>query len=177
MSREGRKYVVFGVLALLMIALDQWTKGLVRDVLKPLGYAGKSVYGQVVMLRYTENPGVAFGMLRDLQGGRLILGAIATIGFVLVIHYLRITPPERLRLQVALGLIAGGAGNLIDRIRFGRVTDFVVVDLGFWPFSPWPSFNVADAALVVGVGLMLIDMVRPPKEEAVAPTARSVDEG
>jgi len=175
MSRESRKYVVFGVLAVLMIALDQWTKGLVRSAIKPLGYAGKRVFGDVVMLHYGENPGVAFGMLQGLPGRRYILATMAVLCFVLVFRYLWATPNDRLRQHVALGVIAGGAGNLIDRIRFGSVTDFVVVNLGFWPCNPWPSFNVADAALVVGVGLMLIDMIVPLKEAAV--TAPSVKEG
>jgi signal peptidase II len=69
---------------------------------------------------------------------------------------------------VALGLVGGGAiGNLIDRVIYGSVTDFVVVDLGFWPLNPWPAFNVADAALVVGVLLMVVDVFRAPKAAAV----------
>jgi signal peptidase II len=73
---------------------------------------------------------------------------------------------------VALGLVGGGAiGNLIDRIALGGVTDFLVFDLGFWPFNPWPAFNIADAALVVGVGLMAIDLARPQRTEAVGTPA------
>ena len=110
-------------------------------------------------------------MLQQLPGNRVILTLIALAAFVLVIFYLRKTEPEQRRFQVALGLVGGGAiGNLIDRIAFGGVTDFLVFDLGFWPFNPWPAFNIADAALVVGVGLMAIDMVRPP-QSATAATA------
>jgi signal peptidase II len=165
MTQERRKYVVFGVLAALAVLLDQWTKVLARDALKGLGFAGKAVLGdRVFVLRYSENTGVAFGMLQELPGGRIILTLLALAALALVIHYLRRTDPSQLRLQVALGLIGGGAiGNLTDRIRFGSVTDFLVFDLGFWPFNPWPAFNIADAALVIGVGLMAIDMFRAPK--------------
>jgi signal peptidase II len=169
MSHERRKYIIFGIVALVAIALDQWTKILARANLKHLGYAGKSVMGDKFVLRYSENPGVAFGMLQSLSGGRIILTIVAIIAFALVISYLRKTEPDQVRLQVALGLVGGGAiGNLIDRIIYGAVTDFLVFDLGFWPLNPWPAFNIADAALVVGVGLMAIDMARPPKDSAAA---------
>ena len=58
-------------------------------------------------------------------------------------------------MRVGVGLLLGGAiGNLIDRIRFGEVTDFLYVDLGFWPLDPWPSFNVADASLTTGIFIL-----------------------
>jgi signal peptidase II len=68
-------------------------------------------------------------------------------------------------MHAALGLVGGGAiGNLIDRILYGRVTDFIV-----WHYKghEWPAFNIADAALVVGVGLMGLDMLLAPKPAAV----------
>ncbi len=68
-------------------------------------------------LRYAENPGVAFSMLQDMPGGRVLLTLLAVAAFVLVIVYLRKTPVESSRLHVALGLVGGGAiGNLIDRM-------------------------------------------------------------
>lgn len=67
--------------------------------------------------------------------------------------------PSATRIHVALGLIAGGAiGNLVDRLLYARVVDFVLVDLDFWPLDPWPVFNVADVVLVVGVCLMILDL-------------------
>jgi signal peptidase II len=168
MTADRRKYYIFGGIAALSILLDQWTKVLARAHLKQLGHAGRSVIDGKFVLRYSENPGVAFGMLQSLTGGRIILTVVALAAFGLVISYLRKTDPGQRRLQIALGLVGGGAiGNLIDRIGLGAVTDFLVFDLGFWPLNPWPAFNIADAALVVGVGLMAIDMTRPPK---IAPT-------
>jgi signal peptidase II len=99
-----------------------------------------------------------------LPGGRLLLTLMAVAAFALVIAYLRKTDPAATRLHVALGLVGGGAiGNLIDRIQYGRVTDFIV-----WHIKghEWPAFNVADAALCIGVGLMLLDMVRAKPQAA-----------
>jgi signal peptidase II len=166
MTPERRKYVLFGVLAAVTIGLDQWTKILARTHLKHLGYAGKQVWGDRFVLRYSENTGVAFGLFQSLSGGRIILTIFALAALALVISYLRKTDNAQVRLQTALGLIGGGAiGNVIDRVTLGAVTDFLVVDLGVWPLNPWPAFNIADAGLVVGMGLMAIDMIRPPKTE------------
>ena len=107
-------------------------------------------------LRYAENPGVAFSMLQDLPGGRLLLTLLAIAAFALVLVYLRKTPVESTRLHIALGLVGGGAiGNLIDRMLYGKVTDFIVWKVGV---HEWPAYNIADAALCVGVGLMVLDM-------------------
>jgi signal peptidase II len=172
MTPERRKYVVFAVVAAVAIALDQWTKILARQHLKSLGYAGRKVIDGIFTLRYSENTGVAFGMLQSLSGGRVILTLIALAAFALVLYYLYKSETEQKRFHVALGLVGGGAiGNLIDRIALGGVTDFLVFDLGFWPFNPWPAFNIADAALVVGVGLMAIDLARPQRTEAVGTPA------
>jgi signal peptidase II len=161
MTPDRRKYVVFGVLAALTIALDQWTKVLARH---HLGAGAKAVFGHYVSFRLSENSGVAFGMLQRLPGGRMWLTLVALAAFGLVLHYLRKTPATILRMHVALGLVGGGAiGNVIDRLMFGSVTDFLVVDLGFWPLNPWPAFNVADAALVIGVLLMVLDVFGSPK--------------
>lgn len=164
MTPDRRKYLVVGVLAVVILVLDQWTKALVRTHVKPLGYAGKSLLGDVLTLQYVENTGISFGLFRTMPGGRFILSGLALLAFVLVYHLIRQTPADRVRLHVALGLVVGGIGNVIDRIRLGSVTDFIVADLGFWPFNPWYAFNVSDAALVVGVFLMLID--RPPQKAA-----------
>ena len=121
MTPERRKYVIFGVVAAVAIVLDQWTKILARQHLKPLGYAGRKVIDGIFTLRYSENTGVAFGMLQSLTGGRIILTLVALAAFALVLYYLRKTDPDQRRFQVALGLVGGGAiGNLIDRIMLRR---------------------------------------------------------
>ena len=138
--------------------LDQWTKVLARDVLRPLGpFDPKVVIEGFFNLRYSENPGVAFGMLQQMPGGRVVLTLLAVAAFVLVIVYLRKTDADATRLHVALGLVGGGAiGNLIDRVSYGRVTDFIVWHVK--GIHEWPAFNIADAALCIGVALMVLDM-------------------
>jgi signal peptidase II len=149
-----RKYVLFGVFGAISLILDLWTKVLARQDLR--GHGTKVVIPNYFDLRYAENPGVAFSMLQEIPGGRVLLTLLAVAAFLLVVVYLRKTPNDATRLHVALGLVGGGAiGNLIDRVLYARVTDFVV-----WKYHQheWPVFNVADAALCVGVGLMVLDM-------------------
>jgi signal peptidase II len=155
-----RKYVLFTVFALISLIFDQWTKVLARQHLRGRGV--KVVVPNYFDLRYAENPGVAFSMLQEIPGGRVLLTLLAIAAFVLVIVYLRKTPNESTRLHVALGLVGGGAiGNLIDRVLYARVTDFIV-----WKYyeHDWPVFNIADAALCIGVGLMVLDMLLTRKE-------------
>jgi signal peptidase II len=158
-----RKYILFSVLGALTILLDQWSKIWARTNLQPLRFGEKKVVIEGYFdMRYSENPGVAFGMFQNLQGGRVILTLVALFALVMVVLYLRKTDDKHTRLHAALGLIGGGAiGNLIDRIAFGKVTDFIV-----WRYkqNEWPAFNIADAALVVGVGLMVLDMLLAPKQ-------------
>jgi signal peptidase II len=163
MNLERRKYVIFGVLGALSLILDQWTKVLAREKLR--GHEMVVVVKGFFNLRYSENTGVAFGMFQTLPGGRFLLTLVAVVAFVLVLHYLRKTEAKHTRMHAALGLVGGGAiGNLIDRILYGRVTDFIV-----WHYKghEWPAFNIADAALVVGVALMGLDMLLAPKPAAV----------
>lgn len=171
MTPERRKYLIFGVLGALSIALDQWTKALARAALDPDGNSYSDGVVKVVIdgffrLRYSANTGVAFGLFQsDHVGVRIVLTAVAVLAFVLVIHYLRKTDVHHTRMHAALGLVGGGAiGNLIDRIVFGKVTDFIV---WHWKHHEWPAFNIADAALVIGVGLMGLDMLLTPKPAAV----------
>lgn len=165
MTPPRRKIFLFSVFAALSLVLDQWTKALAREALRPRGPMNpKVVIPNYFDLRYAENPGVAFSMFQDLPGGRLLLTILAVAAFGMVIAYLRRTPLHATRLHIALGLIGGGAiGNLVDRVIFGRVTDFIVWKKGT---LEWPAFNIADAALCIGVGLMLLDMFLTRKETA-----------
>jgi signal peptidase II len=150
--------VVFATAAVVALVLDQWTKVLARTHLKPLGpWGSKTVVENYFDLRYSENAGVAFGMFQQLPGGRIWLTLVALAALLLVGYYLLRSGPRQTRLHLALGLVGGGAvGNLVDRIAYGRVTDFIVWRVGR---HEWPAFNIADAALVVGVGLMALDMI------------------
>jgi signal peptidase II len=156
-----RKYVIFAALALISAVADQLSKAWVQHHLPALGRDGMSVLGRRLILIYAENPGIAFSQFQNLSGGRVVLSVAALAALALVIAYLRKVPASNAGTIAGLGLIWGGAlGNVIDRVTHGSVTDFVLVNLGVWPFNPWPVFNVADAVLVAGVALMILARFR-----------------
>ena len=106
---------------------------------------------------YATNTGVAFSMLDD-QGdaGRWGLSVVAIVAGVLVLYYFWRTPRADDRMLGGLALLlAGIAGNVLDRLRLGFVIDFIDVQFGNWHY---PTFNVADMAIVIGAGLLIIDM-------------------
>lgn len=154
----GRNFVVFSLFTALTLGLDQWTKELARQLLRPRGPLHPKVIVEGYFdLRYGENPGGAFSVLQDVAGGRLLLALLAMATFLLILLYRRKSPGASMRLHIALGLVAGGAaGNLVDRVLYGRVTDFIV-----WKVGPreWPAFNIADAALCIGVALMVAHII------------------
>jgi signal peptidase II len=154
MSRKAR----FLLIALAVLALDQWTKWLVELHL-PFPSSTEIVPG-LFHLSHLRNTGVAFGML-DSFGPEfsrwglslLAFGALALVGWLF-----RTAPPESTLLLSALSLVLGGAcGNLLDRLFQGAVTDFLGVYLGSYR---WPDFNVADSAISVGLVLLLFDSLR-----------------
>jgi signal peptidase II len=163
-TREGRRarLIRFLVPCAITLASDQATKHWARAALGPEGsHKVQRLIGDTLSFRYAENPGIAFSMLRDMPAGRFVLAGLALIALVLVVRYLQATSVHQRTVHAALGFIGGGAiGNLIDRVIYSRVVDFILVDLDVWPANPWPVFNVADIALVVGVALIALDMVR-----------------
>src|SRR5580692_1609693 len=120
MTPTRRKYVLFSVFMVISLALDQWTKMMARADLRPRGpFNPKVIVSGYFDLRYAENPGVAFSMLQEIPGGRVLLTLLALLALVMVLLYLRKTPVENGRLHVALGLVGGGAiGNLVDRVAY-----------------------------------------------------------
>ena len=106
---------------------------------------------------YAENPGVAFSMLDDHgSAGRWGLSVVALIAATLVIYFFWRTPRSDDRIMGALALLlAGIIGNVVDRLRLGFVVDFIDVQFGSWHY---PTFNIADMAIVAGAGLLIIDM-------------------
>jgi signal peptidase II len=114
---------------------------------------------------YAQNTGVAFSMLDDYgDPGRWGLSAVAVIAGVLVLYFFWKTPRSDDRVLGSLALLlAGIAGNVTDRIRLGFVVDFIDVQFGSWHY---PTFNVADMAIVTGAGLLILDMFLSKKSEA-----------
>ena len=108
-------------------------------------------------IHHTANTGVAFGMFNGTEYANYAFGAIA-IGAVALITWLYrkgAFPGWISKVAVAL-LVSGVAGNFTDRLLHGYVVDFLRFDFGFWPFNPWPSFNVADSCVVVAACLLAI---------------------
>jgi signal peptidase II len=157
------KYRWFVIAFVLALALDQGSKLWARHSLRPVYPNVVTIIPGFFDLRYSENPGSAFGLFRGVPGARYLLFVVGVGALIIVANILRKARPEARRLGVELGLLAGGAlGNVIDRILFGRVTDFVVWRIGT---HEWPTFNIADAALVLGVVGLLFDM-RPEEQRA-----------
>lgn len=118
---------------------------------------------------YAQNTGVAFSML-DSHGdaGRWGLSVVALVAGALVVYFFWRTPRTDDRILGALALLlAGIAGNVTDRLRLGFVVDFIDVQFGSWHY---PTFNVADMAIVTGAGLMILDMFLSKRKEANAKT-------
>jgi signal peptidase II len=158
----ARRDAPFFLVALAVFALDLATKVVIRGSLE-LGEAWPNE-DWLVKIKHVTNNGAAFGMLQG-QGVFLTVTAVIAIG---AIAFYYIFPPfESGFLRGALGLLLGGAaGNLLDRVRFGEVTDFI-------QFPHYPAFNVADSAITVGLAVIigffvLIEGRESPKPEAHA---------
>lgn len=143
-------------ISLLVIGLDQVTKFGVQQTLAPYQVIE---FLPIFNLTLTFNEGAAFSFLADAGGWQrwFFIGLSAIVSLVLLIWLARLGARERW-LAVGLALLLGGAvGNLIDRIAYGHVVDFLDFH---WGEAHWPAFNVADSAITVGVVLLLLDTVR-----------------
>jgi len=112
-------------------------------------------------LSYVENPGAAWGLFAEVDDSwrGLLFGAISLLAVVVVLWLYRRLQPDQVLQATGLALVLGGAiGNFLDRIRLGQVIDFI--SWHYYERFRWPTFNLADAAITVGVGLLLLDAVR-----------------
>lgn len=147
-------------LALLatIVLLDQITKAALQASLQLHEF--RPLIAGFLSISHVRNRGAAFGILSEArlpyQGTLLACVSFVALGAI-ALYALRL--PEDARLpRLALALVLGGAlGNLIDRLRFGYVVDFVHV---YWKQHQWPDFNLADSAISVGVTLLILDMLR-----------------
>ncbi len=148
------------ILALVVISADQATKWLMLDVLN-IGANPITVTSFFNMI-LVWNRGVSFGMFNDAgSAGPWILTGLAIAVVLGLLYWLR--QAEGWCTVAGLGLVIGGAlGNVIDRIRFGAVVDFLDFHIAGYH---WPTFNVADSAICVGAGLLLIDGLLSPARQ------------
>jgi signal peptidase II len=152
---EWRLVALFLVSAWVML-LDQVSKSVVARLV-PM-YDTVACLGGLLRITHVRNSGAAFGVFQGRQP--LLIAAALAAAVIVVVFYPRVSVrnwPARFGLALGLG---GALGNLIDRLRFGGVVDFLEV-------GPWPVFNLADTAIVVGVALILLAMMCSPgrKEE------------
>ncbi len=163
-----RRFPYF-VLALCVVVVDQATKALVIARI-PLYHTVPVIRG-FFDLTHLQNTGAAFGVFAAAGSARpLLVTLLAVAVFGGVLAWSLAAPPGHRLLQAALALIMGGAvGNLIDRVRFQAVTDFLRFYVDRWE---WPSFNAADSAITVGVVLLAWDIWRRPETAPQRPPAR-----
>ncbi len=139
------------------LALDQFTKRMARGFME----LGESIplAGNSVRLTYIENPGMAFGIQVE---NMLFLTLASMVASAVVFYYLIRYRQEGFLVRFPLALILGGAiGNLIDRLLYGRVADFIDVGIGS---LRWPTFNFADSSVTVGIIMFLyISFLRRPE--------------
>jgi lipoprotein signal peptidase len=160
LGRAGLTALGIGA-ALLVLAADQATKYWVLEVLR-LDETGPIDILPVLRLTFVWNRGVTFGLLTSLGGAsHLVLAGVALAIVAALGAWLR--RAERPLVAIAIGAIAGGAvGNVIDRLRFGAVVDFIHAHAWGWS---WYVFNVADASIVCGVAALVLDgLLRRPVE-------------
>jgi signal peptidase II len=148
----GRKLAPFSLMVCVLL-LDQISKWLTVSYI-PLRGAGARFFGDLLRIIHVRNPGIAFSMGRDMpdafRGILFTLLPILVIG-ILIIYYFRSKDFTFLQRWAVAGIIGGGAGNLIDRIfRPDGVVDFIDVKFfGLFGLERWPTFNIADSAVVV----------------------------
>ena len=150
--------LLFFLVTGLVIALDQFTKQLAINSLMQ-NENSLVLIADWLKLTYTENTGIAFGIS---LGSHSLLIAITVLILAALLLYVVFSKNRTPVFLVTFGLIlGGGVGNLIDRVAFGRVVDFIHVDIyqgylfGSW-MSLWPVFNIADSAITVGACILLI---------------------
>lgn len=171
------------VVSAVSLAADLGTKWWVTSTLDdPTFFGGRKIdviQGKLAFI-FAKNRGGAWGLLQDeseaVRKPFFLLISAAAVLFIVTL-YRRVTP-QQTALKWGLPLVLGGAlGNLVDRVRYGYVVDFI--DVHVTPTFRWPTFNIADIAIVAGVALMAIDMFTSRKPAPAAPSDAAVsrDEG
>jgi len=148
------RYRLLLIVSAVILVLDQATK-LYIDSCFAL-YESVPVLEHFFHITYVRNKGAAFGIFADSAVRIPFFISVSTLAAIGILWYFRQLQGGQRLLRYALSLVfAGAVGNLIDRIRLGEVIDFLDVH---WYKYHWPAFNVADSAITVGVGLLLLDL-------------------
>ncbi len=141
---------------LLVLLTDQFTKVLIRRALS--NGESISIIDQFIQLKIVENSGGAFGIF---PGSQIFLFIISSIVIAVAFFYWLSNRPNALVVTLSFGLIIGGAlGNMIDRLMYRNVTDFI-------DFKFWPVFNIADLAIVLGMILFLNSYLKDERDNGL----------
>lgn len=164
MTNDGlRKSVIVLFTALTILAADQLTKAL---VVTNLAVGEKAqLLGDLVQVWHAQNRGAAFSLF---QGGTALFVVVSVLSIGMVAYFHRNLRDRATWLHVVLGIVLGGTlGNFTDRLRLGYVTDWLSVGIGE---TRWPTFNVADSSVVVGIGILVVYLflTSPDRREATA---------
>jgi signal peptidase II len=154
-----RRFGLSPLLCVAVIAADQIAKGLIRARLAP--FESRTIIPGLLDFIHVQNAGVAFGILNDAamnhQLKAVITTALAALALLGIAFYARQVHHHERMARIGLSLILGGAiGNLVDRLRFHYVLDYVDVYWHGWHF--W-AFNVADASITIGAVLVFLDLL------------------
>lgn len=166
MKKFFKTYWLLFLVAGLIILVDQITKAIVRANI-PFGGQWMPWEWLAPYFRFVhwENTGAAFGLFQE---GGMIFGILAVIVAGFIFYYFPQIPEDETLMRVAVAMQLGGAlGNLVDRVRLGPVTDFISV-------GTFPVFNIADSAITVGVGLLLLSLFIAERNEKKA--AQEIEE-
>lgn len=160
-----RNYTLFFVPLIAIVGLDQLTKWYVSSVMSL--HDSCPVIDGFFSITYVRNPGAAFGFLTNAAPlfRSVFLIAVSTAAILMILYYLSRNRTAGTVLICALSLIVGGAaGNLVDRVLWGSVIDFLDLYAGSWH---WPAFNVADSAISIGAVLLVVELFRKRRTEEV----------
>jgi signal peptidase II len=162
-SSGFRNGFVLLLTALAILVADQATKAV---VVSSLAVGEKAeLLGDVVQVWHAQNRGAAFSLF---QGGTIIFLVVSVLSIVMVAYFYRSFRDRSPWLHLVLGIVLGGTlGNFTDRLRQGYVTDWLSIGIGD---TRWPTFNVADSSVVVGIGILVLYLffTNPDRREATA---------
>ncbi|GKU78386.1 signal peptidase II [Paenibacillus sp. L3-i20] len=153
------RYWYYYLISIIVLIVDFVTKKIVATRMEL--YEEISVIGNFFLITSHRNTGAAFGILQNQRTFFIIVTVVIVTALIWYLHMMRKVGKTPLLLGLAL-VLGGAIGNFVDRVRFGEVVDFFKFNFGSYTF---PIFNIADSAIVCGVGLILLDTIISMREE------------
>lgn len=164
-----KKYTILFMTVAVVTLFDFITKAYISSTMSL--HESFVVIGGFLNVTYVRNPGAAFSFLSDAPAifRSIFFTSVTVFAIVLALYYIAKSKIEEPLMIFSLSLILSGAvGNLIDRVRFGEVIDFIDVYISTYH---WPAFNVADSAITVGAVIMILQLTRGKKKQGVSASA------